>query len=80
MAGIPPAFQVRLGLYGFAEENEHDRALRAQIWDLMAPVAGRTIDLMIDKSEKVTPLYAQTLNKNREDIKRLQRWRRSATS
>ena len=70
MAGIPPAFQVRLGLYGFAEENEHDRALRAQIWDLMAPVAGRTIDLMIDKAEKVTPLYAQTLTKNREDIKR----------
>ena len=70
MSGIPPAFQVRLGLYGFAEESENDRVLRAQLWDLTAPVGAKTIDRMIDTAEKVTPLYAKTLDKNREDIKR----------
>lgn len=70
MAGIPPAFQVRLGLYGFADESAKDRALRAQLWDLMGPIGGTTIDRMIDGAEKVTPLYAKTLDKNREDIKR----------
>ncbi len=71
MLGIPPAFQVRLGLYGFAEESEQDRALRAQLWDLMAPVTAKTIDRMIDAADKVTPLYAKTLDKNRDDIKRI---------
>jgi len=70
VSGIPPAFQVRLGLYGFAEESEKDRASRAQLWDLMAPIGAKTIDRMIDASEKVTPLYAKTLDKNRDDIKR----------
>jgi methyl-accepting chemotaxis protein len=70
VTGIPPAFQVRLGLYGFAEESEKDRTLRAQLWDLMAPVAAKTIDRMINNAEKFTPLYAKTLDKNRDDIKR----------
>jgi methyl-accepting chemotaxis protein len=70
VSGIPPAFQVRLGLYGFAEENDEQRALRAQIWTLMGPWIATTIDQMIDNAEKVTPLYAKTLNRNREDIKR----------
>ena len=70
MVGIPPAFQVRLGLYGFAEESEKERALRAQLWELMRPVTAKTIDGMIDAAEKLTPIYAKTLDKNREDIKR----------
>ncbi len=70
MAGIPPAFQVRLGLYGFAEESAEQRALRAQLWDIMVPVTAKTIDIMIDNAEKFTPLYAKTLDKNRDDIKR----------
>jgi methyl-accepting chemotaxis protein len=70
LSGIPPAFQVRLGLYGFADESEQDRALRAQLWDIMGPIGGKTIDRMIDNAEKVTPLYAKTLDKNRDDIKR----------
>ncbi len=71
MSGIPPAFQVRLGLYGFAEESAEQRALRAHIWELMAPHVGTAVDRMIDNSERVTPLYAKTLDKNREDIKRI---------
>ena len=71
MSGIPPAFQVRLGLYGFAEESEKDRALRAQLWDIMSPVTAKTIDRMIDNAAKVTPLYAKTLDRNRVDIKRV---------
>jgi methyl-accepting chemotaxis protein len=67
---IPAAFQVRLGLYGFAEESESARALRAQLWNLMAPVTAKTVDRMIDAADKVTPLYAKTLDKNRDDIKR----------
>jgi methyl-accepting chemotaxis protein len=70
VSGIPPAFQVRLGLYGFAEEDEKARALRTQLWELMAPVTAKTIDRMIDAADKVTPLYAKTLDKNREEIKR----------
>jgi methyl-accepting chemotaxis protein len=68
---IPPAFQVRLGLYGFAEESEQERALRAEIWTLTAPWIAKTIDRMIDNAEKVTPLYAKTLNRHREEIKRI---------
>jgi methyl-accepting chemotaxis protein len=67
---VPAAFQVRLGLYGFADESEKERALRAQLWEIMAPVTATTIDRMIDAAEKVTPLYAKTLDKNREEIKR----------
>jgi methyl-accepting chemotaxis protein len=67
---IPAAFQVRLGLYGFAEESEEQRALRAEIWPLMKPRVAKTVDRMIDNAEKVTPLYAKTLGRNREDIKR----------
>ncbi len=70
MSGIPSSFQVRLGLYGFAEESEKDRALRAQLWDLAAPVIAKTIDRMIDKAETITPLYAKALDHNRDDIKR----------
>ncbi|MBX3523547.1 MAG: hypothetical protein KF807_10105 [Xanthobacteraceae bacterium] len=67
---IPPAFQVRLGLYGFANESETERALRAEIWTLMKPWVGKTIDRMIDHAENITPLYAKTLDRHREDIKR----------
>lgn len=70
MSGIPPAFQVRLGLYGFADEGEKDRILRAQLWDLMAPISANAIDRMIDSAEEVTPFYAQALSGNRDDIKR----------
>ncbi len=73
MADIPPAFQVRLGLYGFAEEDDAARSLRAQIWKLMAPHIDRTVDRMIDNAERITPLYAHALAKNRDDIKRFTR-------
>lgn len=69
MSGIPPAFQVRLGLYGFAAESEQERALRAQLWGLIAPITAKAIDRMIDAADKMTPLYAKTLDKNREAIR-----------
>jgi methyl-accepting chemotaxis protein len=73
MTAIPPAFQVRLGLYGFAQESEAERALRAHIWEMMAPHIDRTVDYLIDNAGKVTPLYAATLDKNRVEIKRYTR-------
>lgn len=73
LSAIPPAFQVRLGLYGFAEESAGERVMRAHIWELMAPHVGKAIDRMIDNAEKFTPLYAKALDKNREDIKRFTR-------
>jgi methyl-accepting chemotaxis protein len=71
VSGIPPAFQVRLGLYGFAEESEKQRALRAEIWTLMKPWIAKTVGQMIDNADKVTPLYAKTLDRHRQDIQRL---------
>lgn len=44
--------------------------MRAEIWKLTSPWIAKTVDQMIDRAESVTPLYANTLARNREEIKR----------
>ena len=68
---IPSAFQVRLALYGFAEESEAERALRREIWDVIEPHASRAVDRVIDRSTQFAPAYANTLGKNREALNRV---------
>jgi methyl-accepting chemotaxis protein len=68
---IPSAFQVRLALYGFADESEESRALRREIWEVLEPHVGHAIERVIDNSTKFAPAYANTLNKNREALNRI---------
>jgi len=68
---IPSAFQVRLGLYGFASERESQRLQRRHIWDLVETHLAGAVGGVIDYSAEYAPAYARTLDKNREEITRV---------
>jgi methyl-accepting chemotaxis protein len=68
---IPSAFQVRLAIYGFADENERSRMLRRAVWDVLEPHCSHAVDRVVDSSTKYAPAYANTLHKNREALNRV---------
>lgn len=64
---LSPSYQLALGMYGIGPELD---SLRSEIWDLLAPHIGVTIDRHIADANRFAPLYRKVMEKHGEALRR----------
>ena len=62
---LPPAFEVRRGIYGADEANDEDRC---EIWRLLEPFLEDIVRKHLDRSMVFAPVLAGTLRNNYVDL------------
>ena len=62
---LPPAFEVRRGIYGADAESDDDRR---EIWRLLEPHLADIVRRHLDRSMVFAPVLAETLRASRADF------------
>ena len=57
---LPPSYQLALDMFGLGPESD---SLRSEIWDLLEPHVGATIDQHIADANRFAPLYRKVMEK-----------------